>query len=74
MNLKPYTVILLYPDFEYENPQSYLAHVEAPNPEFAVREAQEQASEANEGQYSAEDFLALYVFEGHIDSEWSQMP
>lgn len=75
MKLKPYTVVLLYPrDMCDGGTQTYLAWVDSPNAEFAIDDAKDQAEAANQGNVKAEDFEALYVFAGHIEAEWSEMP
>ncbi|NLF98728.1 MAG: hypothetical protein GX565_01105 [Lentisphaerae bacterium] len=69
MRMKPYTVILAYPTFTLACPETYMNHVEAPDAELAIRECQDLAVEANDRLYEADDFVPLYVFAGHIDSD-----
>lgn len=69
----PFTVILAYPSFRLDDPQTYINHVLAPDAELAIRECQDLASEDNGRQQAPDDFVPLYVFRGHIDCEWSNM-
>ena len=77
---KPYTVLLLYPDYMTDNfgQDTYLAHVEAGDPESAVVQAQKWAMTANIDpedmglvQDFSEDFFPLFVCEGHRDDLYS---
>jgi len=76
---KPYTVLLLYPDYMSDSfgQETYLAHVEARDPESAVMEAQQRAVEANTDEEDdwivedAEDFYPLFVCEGHLGDLYS---
>ena len=67
--MKPYTVLLLYPDYlaDQYGLDTYLAHVDAENHAKAIRKAQVQALRA-QGAYavaSADDFYPLFCTEGH---------
>jgi len=63
VQLLPYSVVLHYPD----TLETYLAHVHAIDTNVAVRKAQEQASEANDGMIAPEDFnRVICVCVGHI--------
>lgn len=71
--MKPYTVLLLYPDYRTQDygRETYLAWVDATDPNEAVRLAQEEAFTVNEGEpghEDAEDFYPLAVFEGHLSN------
>lgn len=66
--MKPYTVLLLYPESiaEQYGEDTYLAHVEADNWDEAVGLAQGQACDEGELEL-APDFLPLLVIAGHHD-------
>jgi hypothetical protein len=69
--MKPYTVLLLYPDYMNDNgDETYLAHVEATDPREAVTAARQQAVAANTDEHGCNlndptDMTALIVFPGH---------
>ena len=65
--LKPYSVLLLYPDTG-DDPDTYYAHTEAKNLDAAITSAQAEAEAANAG-IQREDFLPLIVLPGHIEAE-----
>lgn len=66
MSKKPYTVLLLYPDYENSNgDDTYLAHVEADSPNQAASEALCQVEFDTE--IDREDFAVLFITEGHHD-------
>lgn len=74
--MKPFTVILLYPDFLSDNygQETYIAHAEAVNPEDAAHAAQLQACGANreapedpDFAIDPDDFFVLAVFDGHLE-------
>lgn len=68
--MKPYTVLLLYPDYLAVDfgSDTYLAHVLAPTVEDAQRIAQVGAVEALQTDPDwASDFFVLAVFEGHLE-------
>lgn len=80
MELKPFTVVLLYPDWAADNygEDSYTAHVEATTRFTAIEAAQSQAYEAFRRSEKLSvreirdlgeppDFYGLVVFEGHIE-------
>lgn len=73
---KPYTVLLLYPDYIANNygQDTYLACVEAPNVELAVGLAQDMAAAASktpgnkdEDEHDPDDFYPLLTIAGHHD-------
>jgi hypothetical protein len=68
MNMKPYSVLLLYPDTGHD-PETYYAHIEAENPTEAISHAAWEAEEANDFLIMAGDFLPLIVLPGHIEAE-----
>lgn len=72
--MKPYTVILLYPEYMTDGRvETYFAHVEAENLDAAARLAQEEAARENhiEDEYDEMaspqpgEFDVLFVFDGH---------
>ena len=66
--LKPYSVLLLYPDYANENGNdTYFAHVETANATDAVEAALQEAYEQND-EISADDFALLAVFDGHLEN------
>jgi hypothetical protein len=67
MTMKPYSVLLLYPDTG-NDPETYYAHTEAENPDAAIANAQAEAEAANLG-IQGKDFLPLIVLPGHIEAE-----
>jgi len=62
-----YTVLLLYPAYLAEVPETYLAHISAHNPRNAGIIAQSQAASANEAVEDADDFVVAAIFHGFID-------
>src|ERR1043166_4101418 len=68
---KPYSVLLLYPDYANDNgTETYYAFVEALDPIDAVAVAQREAISAQDGVEGApEDFAPLLVTPGHHSSE-----
>ncbi|MDX9971931.1 MAG: hypothetical protein RBU21_02965 [FCB group bacterium] len=66
---KPYTVLLLYPDYIASNygQETYSLWVEAINPEGAVAEAQEEACR-DVSHTDADDFYPLAVYEGWLNN------
>jgi hypothetical protein len=68
---KPYSVLLLYPDYANDNGyETYYAFVEAPDPIAAVAVAQRQAVEAQEGiEIEPDDFVPLLMTEGHHEGQ-----
>lgn len=68
--MKPYTVLLLYPDYmtaDYGQ-ETFLAHVAAPTVKDAQYAAQMDAISMNTmDSDKAEDFSVLAVFEGHLN-------
>lgn len=66
--MKPYTVILIRPDYIAENygEDFYFAHVEAENPTAAVKAAQiEVVREDGYDEDHAENYALVAIFEGH---------
>lgn len=67
--LKPYSVLLLYPDYlaETYGEETYYAFVTAPSRDEAVTAARIEArdAEGNESCEDGEDFAVLLVTEGH---------
>jgi hypothetical protein len=71
--LKPYSVLLLYPDYMSDNygQETYFCHVRALNPDEAIENAQAEAVQANtpDGEEpdlsETEDFAPLLVLDGH---------
>lgn len=57
---KPYTVLLLRPDYmtDYYGTDTYLAHVDAPDPQSAVDIAKDEQDEP-------EDYVCLFCTDGH---------
>jgi hypothetical protein len=68
---KPYSVLLLYPDYANDSgTETYYAFVEAPDPIAAVAQTTRQAVAAQEGvAYEPDDFAPLLVTEGHHASQ-----
>jgi hypothetical protein len=68
---KPYSVLLLYPDYANDNgTETYYAFVEASNALEAVAVAQREAVTAQDGMdVDSEDFAPLLVTPGHNCSE-----
>jgi hypothetical protein len=68
---KPYSVLLLYPDYANDGgTETYYAFVEAPDQIEAVALAQRQAVAANECvEIEPDDFAPLLVTQGHHVSE-----
>lgn len=66
--LKPYSVLLLYPDYIASNygQETYFAHVGSANVKEAIKAAQETVAEANDCD-NPEDFFCLLVLNGHHD-------
>jgi hypothetical protein len=68
MMLKPYSVLLLYPDYANENGNdTYLAHVETADATDAFEAAQQQACEQNDD-IPSDDFALLAIFDGHLEN------
>ena len=65
--MKPYSVLLLYPDTGHD-PETYYAHTEAENPEAAIANTRAEAEAVNLG-IAANDFLPLIVLPGHVEAE-----
>jgi len=63
-----YTVLLLYPDYMTEDygQETYLAWVDASDPNDAVKKAQARVAYENDATDSRDDFFVLLVAEGHI--------
>lgn len=81
VELKPYSVLFLYPLIEYpvlpensmsylvnKQPETYYDHVFAPNPDEAIEVARNHAIDANPGMDTL-DFQLLGVWFGHIEQE-----
>jgi hypothetical protein len=68
---KPYSVLLLYPDYANDSgTETYYGFVEANGPIEAVALAQRQAASAQEGiEIEPDDFAPLLVTQGHRESE-----
>jgi len=68
--MKPYTVLLLYPDYMNDNgAETYLAHVEADTVADAIKAAQAQAIAENSMDVdAANDFAEVITFPGHIEA------
>jgi len=66
--MKPYSVLLLYPDTG-DDPETYYMHTEAETPHAAIANARVEAEGVNLGNITAEDFLPLIVLPGHIEAE-----
>lgn len=69
--MKPYTVLLLRPDYIAEpyGQDTYLAHVDANNPDEAVVAAQMQVWNEDHGDdagSSWDDYHPLLVLDGHL--------
>jgi hypothetical protein len=75
--MKPYTVILLYPDYLPDNyrEETFTAHVSAIDGDAAVRAAQADAVSANtddDGETRCgdpSDFAVIAVYAGHLEQE-----
>ena len=68
--LKPYSVLLLYPDYANDSgTETFYAFVEAPDPIEAVAVAQRQAAAAQSVGYEPDGFAPLLVTQGHHVSE-----
>ena len=69
--MKPYSVLLLYPDWVNESgTDTYYTFVEAADPCAAIGEAQREALAANEWtDFAPLDFAPLLVTEGRNDSQ-----
>src|SRR5437870_4002767 len=65
--LKPYSVLLLYPDTGHD-PETYYAHTEAESPDAAIANTRAEAEAANVG-IAAHDFLPVIVLPGHVEAE-----
>ena len=68
--MKPYSVLLLYPDYFADNfgQDTFFTHVEALGPKEAVRTAQHEIQTANQQEVDdPTDFYPLLVIEGHHD-------
>jgi hypothetical protein len=68
---KPYSVLLLYPDYANDSgTETFYAFVQATDANAAVAHAQRQAAEAQEGiDIEPDDFAPLLVTQGHHDGE-----
>lgn len=66
---KPYTVLVLRPDYMATNygQDTFLAHVEAAGPAQAQRIARQQAADADHSGSTSEDYYVLLLIEGHHD-------
>lgn len=64
--MKPYSVLLLYPDTG-NGTETYFTHTESIDPAAAELTAKHGASLANDGIYEPDDFALLGVFDGHIE-------
>jgi hypothetical protein len=68
MMLKPYSVLLLYPDYANENGNdTYFAHVETADATDAFEAAQQQACEQN-NDIPSDDFALLALFDSHLEN------
>ena len=65
--MKPYSVLLLYPDTGH-SPETYYEHTEAEDPDVAIANVRAEAASVNPGM-QPEDFLPLIVLRGHIEAE-----
>lgn len=67
MKSKPYSVLLLYPDYLANNygEETYYTYVRASAPAEAVTAAQKEVADVNGAEDSAADFLPLLCIEGH---------
>ncbi len=65
--LRPYTVLVLRPDYmtDGHGQDTYLAHVEATSPAQAQRMARREAAAADRSEQPSEDYYILLVIEGH---------
>ena len=67
--MKPYTVLLLRPDYIAEpyGQDTYLAHVEAENPANAIEAARIEVWKEDHGGAAddSEDYHPLFITEGH---------
>lgn len=65
--VRPYTVLVLRPDYMVANygQDTFLAHVEAAGPAQAQRTARQQAANADRSEAFSEDYCVLLVIEGH---------
>lgn len=73
---KPYSVLLLYPDYLTDNygQETYLVHVEAGDAESAVVAARADVAISFEYDWSVEnveDFYPLLVCAGHVEDLYS---
>lgn len=74
MKTKPYTVVLLRPDYmtDMYGQDVYVAHVNAPTTLHAVQTAQEQAFDADAKDDAhpddPEDYALCVMFEGHLNT------
>lgn len=66
--LKPYSVLLLYPNYANENGNdTYFTHVETANAADAVEATRQEASKQTDD-CPAADFALLAVFDGHLEN------
>jgi len=68
---REWTVLLLYPDYMDEGPQTYLAHTNGYKVDVAIKRAQEEAVAANldpedDIGINPDDFAPLAVFQGYL--------
>ena len=72
--MNKYTVLLLYPDYLSDCPETYLAYVEAAEINQTAQFAQIQALRAQTEtiEMAAGDFLVLAIFDGHLQGLWEE--
>lgn len=75
MQLHPFTVVLLYPDYSTDNfGETWCGHVRAPDATTAVTKAQKLCAEESTVIESPDDLLPISVFAGHqpdLVHEWA---
>ena len=66
--MKPYTVVLLLPDYVAgQYGETYCTHVKAADPKAAIESAQEEARDAHSGIGRLPDYLPVFAAAGHHD-------
>lgn len=65
--VRPYTVLVLRPDYMAANygQNTFLAHVRADDPALAQRLARQEAAAADRSEAFSEDYYILLTLEGH---------
>jgi hypothetical protein len=68
MNMKKFSVLLLYPDYVSDGVETFFAHVRAADKDAAILKAQNMAARENIGVDQPEDFAVLIVSSGWISN------